>query len=293
MGAEMETNRYLRMQGPAYPYFIGAGQSVYAPHEAHEERIFPTFVAMFVMEGTLYLTEEGREYEVEKGGWFIQTAGLRHYGHRPADKRLVFYWVHFMPAGPWSIVSDADHAPVQYKLLDYGDGVRVPDWEMRIGMQYPYFPLEKWRRLLDGLGDPFCRRNVLLAQSRFMRLLFGMQELEMNRLEPEGHRLAGEMHTYLSRHFTRPIPMEELSAYFHFSPDYLTRCFRARYGIPPSECLMQLRMEHAKRMLFGTQRLIREIAEEVGYADSSVFSRAFRNYQGLSPYLYRRKMMPG
>ena len=51
--------------------------------------------------------------------------------------------------------------------------------------------------------------------------------------------------------------------------------------------LLERRIDIAKRLLTDTQASILEIANRVGYADSAVFCRAFRNHVGQKPTDYR------
>ena len=49
-----------------------------------------------------------------------------------------------------------------------------------------------------------------------------------------------------------------------------------------------LRQERAEKALTNSDQLILEIAAKVGFADPTVFSRAFKNWTGQSPQEYRR-----
>ena len=51
--------------------------------------------------------------------------------------------------------------------------------------------------------------------------------------------------------------------------------------------LLQSRMENAKYLLRATDKPVSEIAGIIGYADTTAFSRGFRQNTGLTPVQYR------
>ena len=57
--------------------------------------------------------------------------------------------------------------------------------------------------------------------------------------------------------------------------------------VSPQEFLMNFRMERARGLLRYTDRPVGEIAEEVGYADSMSFSKAFKKRFHLTPSEFR------
>ena len=67
----------------------------------------------------------------------------------------------------------------------------------------------------------------------------------------------------------------------------LSRELRAM-GTTLSKEITRLRTDRASRALVDTDRKVADIAEAVGFADPTVFSRAFKNWTGQSPREYRR-----
>jgi AraC-like DNA-binding protein len=64
----------------------------------------------------------------------------------------------------------------------------------------------------------------------------------------------------------------------------LNQIFQAILGETVFEHSQRARLEHARSLLLdGTTRSITEIAQEVGYADSTSFARAFHRRYGIVP----------
>lgn len=60
-------------------------------------------------------------------------------------------------------------------------------------------------------------------------------------------------------------------------------------GTSLSRIVEQVRIEHAERLLLGSTRPVQEVARQVGFADASSFSRAFRRATGLTPMALREQ----
>lgn len=65
-------------------------------------------------------------------------------------------------------------------------------------------------------------------------------------------------------------------------PHFCAR-FKETFGLPPIECLIQHRLNHASYLLADLSLNITEIASRVGYDDLFHFSKAFKKQFGLSP----------
>lgn len=93
---------------------------------------------------------------------------------------------------------------------------------------------------------------------------------------------------YLRARFNQNIPLTELAEAVGLSPFHFVRAFKTAIGMPPHRYQVTLRVEEAKRLLLlGTS--LSETAECVGYASVQAFSRAFRQYVGAAPGVWRRE----
>jgi AraC-like DNA-binding protein len=83
------------------------------------------------------------------------------------------------------------------------------------------------------------------------------------------------------------LTLSQLSQEVGLSPYHFARAFKISTGEPPHRHHLRIRLERARELIEATDRKIGDIAAEVGYEDSSYFSRAFRTHFGIRPNAYR------
>jgi AraC-like DNA-binding protein len=94
---------------------------------------------------------------------------------------------------------------------------------------------------------------------------------------------------YLSHHTDSDITLDELSSMFHLSKYYLARLFRHAFNTSPIQYHQMMRLEKAKQLIQFTDIPLKDISENLGFININVFSRAFKNKEGVPPSHYRRK----
>ena len=107
-------------------------------------------------------------------------------------------------------------------------------------------------------------------------------------LSQQARRLVRRVMAYIHEHYADPMSRTDLARQVALSEDYLTACFRKELGVTPITYINRFRINQAQQLLLDTDKSITEIALDVGFSDSSYFSRVFRREVGLSPTDYRQ-----
>lgn len=95
---------------------------------------------------------------------------------------------------------------------------------------------------------------------------------------------------YIEDHIGQPLSIEELSDAAGFSKYHFSRIFQGMLHEPPAHYVNRIRMERALFLLAHRRdKNMTDIAYELGFTDSAIFSRAFKNYYGVSPREYRQE----
>ena len=95
---------------------------------------------------------------------------------------------------------------------------------------------------------------------------------------------------YIEDNIDKHLSLEELSNEAGFSKYHFSRIFQAIIQEPLAHYVNRIRMERALFLLaHRTDKNMTDIAYELGFTDSAIFSRAFKNYHGISPREYRQE----
>ncbi len=79
-----------------------------------------------------------------------------------------------------------------------------------------------------------------------------------------------------------------MADHVHLNSNYLSSVFHRKTGVTFREYLRRVRVESAKAHIGANELSVSEIAELVGYGDTSHFLRAFKNVTGMTPKTYRK-----
>jgi AraC-like DNA-binding protein len=104
---------------------------------------------------------------------------------------------------------------------------------------------------------------------------------------PAAHRAVRRALDYLHENRGMNVSLAELSSVSQLSPYRLTRLFTESLGVPPHSYQIQLRIEHAKRLLLRGVPASKA-GNDAGFFDLSHFTRHFKRYVGVPPGVYAR-----
>jgi len=102
--------------------------------------------------------------------------------------------------------------------------------------------------------------------------------------------LAHMVKNYIHQNYSRHIVLDDLCENFRCSKSTLMNTFRAAYGTTIGKYLTDVRIGRAERLLAETDRPIREISAECGFADQGYFTKVFSAARGQSPTDFRRRV---
>lgn len=94
---------------------------------------------------------------------------------------------------------------------------------------------------------------------------------------------------YIDQHYFEDIKISMFTEKYFLSREYLMKLFKQQFGFGIHEYMQKVRMDKACVLLDDSSLKIQDISEMLGYKDKNYFSKAFRNYYGVSPSEYRAK----
>ncbi len=230
-------------------------------------------ILIYCADGAGWCRMAGRRRRVTKGRALFIPEGVPHtYG---ADRRTPWsiYWVHF--AG----TRTADYraalgVSVRRPLLHVPDTARV---------------VEAFEEMAGHVHHGWTDASLLSLSTGLARFL-GLLKVYQRALHPRGLRAQEkvlESIRFMRENLGRPLSLRDLAARVYLSPSHYSALFRRQTNASPLKFFARLRMQRACALLDGTDLLVSQIGEGLGYGDPFYFSRAFARTMGLSPARYR------
>lgn len=94
---------------------------------------------------------------------------------------------------------------------------------------------------------------------------------------------------YLDATFMQEHSLLGLSRQFGINQNKLKKSFKALFRVPVIEYVYNLKMEHARNLLYEKRMYVAEVAPIVGYKNPNHFASAFKRKFGISPSRMRGK----
>jgi AraC-like DNA-binding protein len=90
---------------------------------------------------------------------------------------------------------------------------------------------------------------------------------------------------YLRAHAVENVSLQKLAQVAGLSPFHFARAFRQEVGLPPHRYQVQMRIDHARRLL-ARGASIANVATDTGFYDQSHFGWHFKRLVGVTPARY-------
>ena len=130
---------------------------------------------------------------------------------------------------------------------------------------------------------------------RILEMLAGMSEYKLltsgdysaEFMSNEDVDPVNRVYFYLINNFRDDISLEQLASYIGFNPSALCRYFKKHTQKSIFECLVEIRIGFACKLITNSLLTITQIAYESGYHNISNFNRQFKRLTNYSPSEYR------
>ncbi len=134
------------------------------------------------------------------------------------------------------------------------------------------------------------RENDFIYTTKLLQILDQLQIMYPKNLQDEQNssdKLFTKAMQYIHNNYETPITVNDVVEYMSLDRTYLYKIFKNVIGVGPKEYLTKCRMRKARELLESTDDWINIIAYSCGYSNPLHFSRAFKQFTGLSPSIYR------
>ena len=139
-----------------------------------------------------------------------------------------------------------------------------------------------------GTFNANARIQIVSRLLLCMGLLIQKFSLEIS-IHDKNYRKLLPILQYIDKHYTEKIQIAELSKIIHVCDDRMIRLFKEVTGETPVEYILNLRVEHALKLLMEDNLSIAEIAEKTGFGSATYMTRVFKQKLGITPGTYKQK----
>lgn len=94
--------------------------------------------------------------------------------------------------------------------------------------------------------------------------------------------------SFVEQYYFKKITLEQMAKRYNYNYQYLSTYFANKMKLTFNEYLNTIRINKSKELLANSTLSYQEIAQQVGYADQSYFSKTFKKYTGTTPAKYKK-----
>lgn len=231
----------------------------------------------FIREGRVELFYGGKQVVLGKGDIFCKFPDtIYSYQMVPGDRPLRMTWVTFDGRQAREMLVMTGFSEDQ----PYRRGALDPDMELVLRQMF------EWCK-----GDSRKHRMTMysLMYSIFSKLL---PDRDYEPL-PTHNDWVRKSLDFIHAYYAERITVEDVAKYVRLHRTHLSKIFTKEVGKPPSDYIIQIRLDKGRQLLLESTLSVTEVALSVGYPDIYSFTRAFTRKYGKSPNGMRKQMAAG
>ncbi len=276
-------------------HYLTCGNLTNNNHFVHPDRNLDCFVLIIVRKGTLHINQKGVNYDIGPNQFLILFAGERHFGYKPSEGAISYYWAHFE-------VQDPDFKYYSPSALKSS----LEIWKA-IPTQNPYiltnYIMPEHGSLPENnrsslyfvqLLDTAKRENYAATYRCHYSLSFLLLELSTEALfmpDLTKHDIPASIVNlieWIRLNYNQPLTVQGLSEISGYNPTYLSGLFKKYTGYPLSAYINRTRIEVSKNLLtYDSTLKVGTIGKLCGFPDEKLFMKVFKKVEGITPTRYR------
>jgi len=145
------------------------------------------------------------------------------------------------------------------------------------------FSQRKDEKLYYSILKESCNTLVALVISQYLSLSKSTDQISRFTVITKAFKLS------LEQNYIEIKSPTEYAKNLNISTAYLNECVKTTTGHPVSYHIQQRVILESQRLLYHSDKSIKEIASELGYDDYSYFTRLFTKVTGMTPLAFRNK----
>lgn len=239
--------------------------------------IVPYYIMSYMKEGSSTIRYRDREYVAHEGEVIIVPPHILHDHYMGASKHTVFLWWHF-------------HLTIADKLdvLRFIKEPTIFTVTHRLAFEEQFLEYYNLQR-----QEHHTFSSHLMRRAKALEVMAYLVEGAslMNYINDSFANVPDDFLSMLSDIIKEPQTyrhMNELAARYSYDARYLANRFRHYFGTTPSKLGRQLLYEKALMLIRSLDVSMADVAYELGFSETSSFTRFFKSVEGISPGSIRK-----
>lgn len=247
---------------------------------------------VFITKGKGTQVISNNEYAVSEGDIFILQGFQNHY-FKDADKAELIN-VMYDPVKSPGLISPEIRTIEGYSALF----LLEPRYRSRIHfrnmLHLNQVDLAKSEYILNSMLNELATKEPgyeLFLKNKLEEIIIFLSRKYSQISIPKAKSLVriGKAIDFIENNFQKNIYIQELAELGFMSLRNFQRIFKDATGLSPNDFLLERRIQHASKLLTGTDLAIYDVSGQVGIEDWFYFSKVFKKKFGISPLGYRKQ----
>lgn len=248
----------IQTEGKSFFQYETSGKFYTEESWKHPSRILHSYELIVVLDGEVFIEENGVNYTLSQNEMLILEPGKRHSGFAESVPPTSFYWMHFQTDMeiPFKTYSGREYYDVKYllkKILHISNT--------------PTYPSES-------------------AEAVALMIFYELSNIGKN-FKNGNHALVKEIAEYARVNVACDMTVTEVAEHFRYNADYISKLFKHDYGIGLKQFMVEEKLKKAKDLLLTSGLSVKEIAAKLGYRHENLFIKFFMYHEKISPKSYR------
>lgn len=233
-------------------FYCSAGKFVSSGEWIHPDRVIDSYEIIFVLNGTVYLSEAGKEYQLKKNDVLLLEPHRRHFGYRESSDTS-FFWVHFCCERRLVLTPKYQNVPDAYNL------------SLLLKQLMHYLTEKQSSECLD-----YLTRLILF-------------ECFSTKKQAAKNSVVSEAAAWIHANRDLPLNVQGVAKQFGYNADYMSRLFKLSYNKSLKEYISDVKLNDIKQLLLNTDLSLLDISGLAGFDDYKYFLKFFKYHEGITP----------
>ena len=286
----MKMEHLLKIPCAAMPFVSEANYSVTLAPMIHADRTAPFHVAIYLLQGSMEIIEDGIPYRIMPDQVFFLKSGIHHWGNKSFEIGSSWYYAHFYCDAPSSCMEELPRG------IYYDERVSLkPSEKDRYFITLPKLinceEKTQIKRNFEKMIEAHIHGNIPQTAIRLWQIFLECAQNAQDDKVSNGY--VEQIQNYVRQHYIDGFTSVQIQEACGLSYKYAGTLFKEVTGQTIKEYQCTLRLRKAEQLLKETNKSIAEIAQLTGFSDVFYFSKIFHRKKGCPPGEYRKTYIPG